>query len=86
MVCNSLDAITEDDKPLHVITTDMAVTEVYGDGLTIIRAAPGCRDAAERPLKFEQVCVGWGCVWGGWMKLESGSSGSLCVLLCSRWS
>jgi hypothetical protein len=55
LLCNPLDAIKEDDRPMHVITTEMAVTEVYGDGLTIIRAAPGCRDAAERPLKLEQV-------------------------------
>lgn len=31
------------DAPLHVIATDAAVTEVYGDGLTIIRAAPSMR-------------------------------------------
>ncbi|KIY93850.1 protein tyrosine phosphatase domain containing 1 [Monoraphidium neglectum] len=55
LLCNPLDAIKEDDRPMHIITTEMAVTEVYGDGLTIIRAAPGCRDAAERPLKLEQA-------------------------------
>lgn len=38
MVSN-LKAIDEEgDKPVHVIQTDNAVTEVYGHGLTIIRA------------------------------------------------
>jgi hypothetical protein len=38
MVSN-LKAIEEEgDKPVHVIQTDNAVTEVYGHGLTIIRA------------------------------------------------
>jgi hypothetical protein len=38
MVSN-LKAIEEEgDKPVHVIQTDSAVTEVYGHGLTIIRA------------------------------------------------
>jgi protein tyrosine phosphatase domain-containing protein 1 len=35
------------DAPLHVVSTDSAVTEVYGDGLTIIRAAPAARAGAE---------------------------------------
>jgi hypothetical protein len=34
-----LSAAKPPDTPLHVVSTDMAVTEVYGDGLTIIRAA-----------------------------------------------
>jgi hypothetical protein len=38
MVSN-LKAIEEEgNKPVHVIRTDTAVTEVYGHGLTIIRA------------------------------------------------
>lgn len=36
---SNLRAIEEEgDKPVHVIQTDNAVTEVYGHGLTIIRA------------------------------------------------
>jgi hypothetical protein len=57
VVCNGLVAIKEDDRPLHVITTDLAVTEVYGDGLTIIRAAPGCRDGGAKVE--QQVRAEW---------------------------
>lgn len=43
LVCN-LKAIKEDpDKPVHVIETDSAVTEVYGHGLTIIRSAQSAK-------------------------------------------
>jgi hypothetical protein len=31
--------VVDHTKPLHVISTDANVTEVYADGLTIIRAA-----------------------------------------------
>jgi hypothetical protein len=43
LMCN-LKAIKEEtDKPVHVISTETAVTEVYGDGLTIIRSAQSCK-------------------------------------------
>jgi len=41
---SNLKAIEEEgDKPVHVIQTDNAVTEVYGHGLTIIRATDSAR-------------------------------------------
>lgn len=41
---SNLKAIKEDpEKPVHVIQTDSAVTEVYGHGLTIIRSAQSAK-------------------------------------------
>jgi hypothetical protein len=41
---SNLKAIDEEgDKPVHIIQTDSAVTEVYGHGLTIIRATGSTR-------------------------------------------
>jgi hypothetical protein len=48
MVSN-LKAIEEEgDKPVHVIQTDNAVTEVYGHGLTIIRATDSVKKVRKR--------------------------------------
>lgn len=52
MVSN-LKAIEEEgDKPVHVIQTDTAVTEVYGHGLTIIRATDSVKKVRVVGLLF----------------------------------
>jgi hypothetical protein len=56
LMCN-LKAIKEEtDKPVHVISTETAVTEVYGDGLTIIRSAASCKRVSE--VAARMVLVG----------------------------
>lgn len=46
---SNLKAIKEDpDRPVHVIETDNAVTEVYGSGLTIIRSARSAKEVISR--------------------------------------
>eukprot|EP00878_Enallax_costatus_P029713 GHUV01032256.1.p2 GENE.GHUV01032256.1~~GHUV01032256.1.p2 ORF type:complete len:230 (+),score=88.39 GHUV01032256.1:1442-2131(+) len=57
---SNLKAIKEDpDKPVHVIETDSAVTEVYGSGLTIIRSARSAKQlqAAQPRPTTEQLLM-----------------------------
>lgn len=77
LVCN-LKAIKEEtDKPVHVIETETAVTEVYGDGLTIIRSAQSCRKVR---------C--WFCAWGKQQVPEVQGTHLICKIVragvCSR--
>jgi hypothetical protein len=66
LMCNLKAIKEESDKPVHVISTETAVTEVYGDGLTIIRSAHSCkrvRDAVFAPAVWASLAyiVGTAC-------------------------
>ena len=79
LMCN-LKAIKEEtDKPVHVISTETAVTEVYGDGLTIIRSAASCKRV--RGVAVHQLPVP-----AGWMAQSCSLAGSssACCSCCLR--
>jgi hypothetical protein len=80
MVSN-LKAIEEEgDKPVHVIQTDTAVTEVYGHGLTIIRATDSVKKVGVWGSFWSSRC----CykIFGQAVNAIRISWSQLCAVLC----